>query len=126
MDFFTLTQAIQDLARIDAAGLLPDLQNDLAADHRGWPRSDLDRYPLRALMVRQIAMYAADLFALPVADCEDAAAEALLPNTRERQVLNTISRYMTRLSVETSEEPSATDTATDDAAIARARKRRRA
>ena len=132
MDGATLTRAIQDLARIDDAGLLADLLADIAAERRGWPRSDLQRFPLRAPLVKRMARHAADLFALPLADCEAAAIVALLPDCRERQVLDTIARYKTRVAVEPSAEPSAPATvpltiaaasASDDAALARARKR---
>lgn len=100
-----LQHAIADLAAIEAAGLLPGLQLDCAAERKGWPRNDLDRFPLRAPYVKRIASQAAQLFSLPVSDCEAAAAVALLPDCRERQVLDAIARYKARLAVAAAAEP---------------------
>lgn len=134
MDNSTLIRAIADLAELEAAGLLPDVKADVAADRRGWPRSDLDRFPLRAPYVQYITREAAQLFALPLADCEAAAIAALLPDGRTAQVLRAIDRIKARLAVapdvvecEAPPEIGAVPTdSADDAALARERKRRRA
>ena len=110
-----LHTAISDLARIDRAGFLGDLERELAALPRDdrhladpyW-RADLDR----------LARAANRILGVPVAECRDAAHDAFAPS-RQQQALNLIAIYIADLD----QQDQATDTT---AKLARERTRRTA
>ena len=97
MDSTQLTRAVADLAELERTGFLSDVKADVAAERQGWPKSDLKRFPLRAGYIAFIADEASQLFGAPYAECLAAAAESLLPTTRQKQALATIARYAKRL-----------------------------
>jgi hypothetical protein len=107
MDDNTLPQVIHGLARIETAGLLPDLILDFAAERRGWPANDLHGYPLRAPRVERIASAVSKLTAWPLELCRAAACEALLPDTRLRLLVRLIERYLDRIDGEPATQQSA-------------------
>lgn len=97
MTMDALRQAVATIAEIERNGLLPDLKLDIAAERKGWPRSDLRRFPHAAGYAKFIADEAAQLLGLPYSVCEAAAAQELLPNTRQKQVIQALNRYKARI-----------------------------
>ena len=94
-----LATIICELAEIDAEGQLPELIREHAADCRGEP---LDRSRLftaaELLHVRAVARALAQLFDLPVGECEAAAREVLLPNPRRVAARELMRYYLGRSS----------------------------
>lgn len=97
MDDTTLKKVIGMIAEIEDAGMLGELQENIAAARRGRPRDDLQRYPLCAPMVKTVAGVTARIFNLDPEACLDATIEAILPDTWESLALDEIRRLHARL-----------------------------
>ena len=91
-----LTTVIDALIRIRDAGLLPDLEHEIARARRG-PRCDLDRWPNYRLAIEELTRLTVRLTGLSEPLCRDAVCERLLPMTRRRIALRIIREFAARL-----------------------------
>lgn len=106
-----LHRAIADLARIDAAGWLADLEHDLA----DWLEPPID--PFHGVSVKRLARDASRILGVSPRQAERAAIEVLAP-TRKKHALDLIAWYVAGLA----EQQAAQAT---DAKLAQSRRRGR-
>lgn len=96
MDSSSLTEAIQSLIRVDAAGQLEEFQLDVAEACRG-PADDLDRHIDRKWVIHKFSKLASRLLDVPAWQAERSAKAAILPSTREDITLRILRQYVERL-----------------------------
>lgn len=81
-----LCDAIANLAKIEAAGWLADLEHDIAA----WCEPAID--PFHGVAIDRLARAASRILGEPIGRCRDAAYGALTP-TRQKHALDLIEWY---------------------------------
>ncbi len=99
-----------DLARVVDAGLLSDLKEQIAYALRGRPRDDFET-PQGMALKHEIKSYG-DLLAcwtgLPLALCELAALNHLLPGNRQRTALEVLREFADRLEANAARQTAST------------------